>query len=260
MGYGKQLSELFIKAVGLAVCCALLCSCVNLRAAAAPQTEPAAGVSVIGQPMEVTVGANGQFQTLNEALAYCSRFYPVYQKDGCGVTIRILEGTTIREQIVCSAVDLSYITITADRTASYPEVPVEHTAAWTGDRDESRYNKPFLEANNGGRLPLIGCVFRLVSECSDANGYVCGMLCDKGSEGIVLDGGGFTHFFDGVIANNNSEITCRNGVLTDCGRYAAQARHISRVSVRGSDLSGAGQCAVYANRVSSVDARAAYLA
>ena len=206
------------------------------------------------------MGANGQFQTLNEALAYCSRFYPVYQKDGCGVTIRILEGTTIREQIVCSAVDLSYITITADRTASYPEVPVEHTAAWTGDRDESRYNKPFLEANNGGRLPLIGCVFRLVSECSDANGYVCGMLCDKGSEGIVLDGGGFTHFFDGVIANNNSEITCRNGVLTDCGRYAAQARHISRVSVRGSDLSGAGQCAVYANRVSSVDARAAYLA
>ena len=111
-----------------------------------------------------------------------------------------------------------------------------------------------------GRLPLVGCVFALASENNDENGYACGMLCDKGSVGTVLDGGGFVGFFDGVVANNNSEITCRNGVLQDCGRYAVQARHLSRVSVRGADLSGAGQCAVYANRVSQVDARAAWSA
>lgn len=285
MGYRKGLPGIFVSlaAAALLAGCALLsgsgeeappasvpASAASAPAASAPAggtpaltllpASQGAGRTVLAAPLEVTVGEGGQFATLGEALRYCSGFYPSYQQEGCAVTVRILEGTVLREQIVCSAIDLSYITITADQTDGYPQVPVEHTAAWTGDRDESRYNKPFLEANNGGRLPLVGCVFALASENNDENGYACGMLCDKGSVGTVLDGGGFVGFFDGVVANNNSEITCRNGVLQDCGRYAVQARHLSRVSVRGADLSGAGQCAVYANRVSQVDARAAWSA
>ena len=256
MGQPKKLPGIPLFAALILLACAALAGCAGLPPAG-PEPDPAA-LRVTAAPLEVTVGEAGQFQTLNEALDYCSGFYPAYRQSGCGITIRILEGTVLREQVVCSAIDLSYITITAEHSASYPSVPVEHSAAWTGERDESRYNKPFLEANNGARLPLIGCVFRLVSACGDASGYVCGMLCDKGSAGVILDGGGFENFFDGIIANNNSEITCRNGVLRGCGRYAAHARHISRISVRGADLSGAGQCALYANRISSIDARAAW--
>ncbi|MGN0995846.1 MAG: hypothetical protein ACI4PG_02975 [Candidatus Ventricola sp.] len=239
----------------LCLCAALLCclaGCGLAEALTLPEERTVADTA-----LEVTVGEEGMFSTLNDALTYCSGFYPAHPQGG-RIVIRILEGTVIREQILCSAIDLSYITITADKTKAYPNVPVEHDASWTGVRDESCYNRPFIEGNNGARLPLIDCVFRLISENNDDNGYVCGMLCEKGASGIILDGAGFIGFFDGIIANNNSEIICRNGVLTQCGRYAAHARHISRISVRGCDLSGAYRCAVYANRVSSVDARTAH--
>lgn len=257
MGQQKKLSGIPLVTALIVLVCVFVFGCAEVSpvgSEAQPKT-----LTVTADPLEVAVGEDGQFQTLNEALAYCSGFYPAYQQSGCGITIRILEGTVLREQIVCSAIDLSYITITAEQSESYPYVPVEHDATWTGERDESRYNKPFFEASNGARLPMIDCIFRLISTCNDENGYVCGMLCDKGSVGIILDGGGFENFFDGTIANNNSEITCRNGVLRSCGRYAAHARHISRISVRGADLSGAGQCAVYANRISMVDARSAWV-
>lgn len=258
MGCPKKLSECLTALAGVLLVGAFLVGCAAPPEPSATRALQEENSLVVTESIEVTVGEKGQFQSLNEALAYCSGYYPAYQSSGCRVSVRILEGTVLREQVVCSGIDLSYITITADKTAQYPSVPVQHTAAWTGERDESRYNKPFLEGNNGARLPQIDCVFTLTSPCNDQNGYVCGMLCDKGSAGIILDGGGFQGFFDGIIANNNSEITCRNGVLRDCGRYAAHARHISRISVRGTDLSEAGRCAIYADRASTVDARAAW--
>lgn len=212
------------------------------------------------QGLTVTCGKGGDFATLNDALTYCSRKSPVFSPATFPVNIVITQGTVITEQVKVYATDLSFIKISSETET----VEVRHSSEWTGNRDETRYNVPLFEGVYGARLPVIGTKFVLASDNSDTNGYACGMVCDRASVGVILNNCGFQSFFDGIIANNNSEITCRNGWLYGMERFAAHSRHISRVSVRGAYISaGWGDhrkgFALYANRESMIDARDAWL-
>lgn len=203
----------------------------------------------------VTVGAGGDFATINDALNYISMFYPMYRQGGIGVEIKILSGTTIAEQIGVQRIDLSYVTITAEDA----EVPVNGTGfvIFAGlDAHDLRGDVAFIGGENAAKLPTIGCLFKLIAQPTDGRGVV-GYFANRGSNGVVLAGAGFDGFYDGVIANNESSITIREGIARNCTRWGVHARHNGEVSARSCDLSNSGEIAAYADRVANLDAREA---
>lgn len=221
----------------------------------------------------VTVGAGGDFATINDALAYLSRYYPAYKAGGVKCEIQILAGTIITEQIFVERADLSYITITS--AASDNKVQVAPSNAWVGLAHDTRGNKPFFSAENGARLPCIKCLFSCIvpeggwvtTGDKEAVNCAVGYFCNRGSTGVisgftisgVLANVGFENFYDNIIANNNSEIVLREAYARGAARYGVMSRHISRVSARSANITNCGDTAAYADRASMLDVRHADL-
>ena len=220
----------------------------------------------------VTVGASGDFDNLNDAIAYLSQFYPTYKKGGINCYIKILAGTTINEQVYANQIDLQYITIIAepgtDNTETITIDGTSHTFVvvdvdatgfgHTANAHDARGNYPFIAGENAAKLPTIGCVFRLLPNTVESGKTVCGMLCNRGSEGVVLAASGFDGFYDGVIANNESSITIREGISRNMGRWGVHARHNGEVSARSCICTNCGVAAC-ADRVADLDVREAVL-
>lgn len=210
----------------------------------------------------ITVGENGDCQTINEAIERASKVYPAYKKRGIKVEIRILDGTIIDEQILVESLDLSYISITTDNADN--KVIVTPTAKnWDKNTvsHDSRGNMPFFAGEFGARLPVIKCLFSCTSptlHIDERDIGIVGYYCNRGSMGVMAVGSaypenttqsgageieaevGFEGFYDCVIANNNSEITLRECIARNAGRYGIMSRHISRVSARSADLTNCG--------------------
>lgn len=244
----------------------------------------------------VTVGtpASGDtrenYPSLTEAIQVLSKFYPSYRSGGIRCEVKILEGTTINEQIYVDGVDLSFITISKDGydTSSWsfddvapliasgsqftaggttytelPYVPV-NADGWRGVTHDSRGDVCLFRAENGGRLPQINAVFKLTS--NPQNLQVCGILCNRGAEAVVRTLCGFENFYDGVISNNESSITIREGVTMNCTRWGCHSRHNGEVSARSVIATGCGssatstECAAAcSDRIADLDVREAYL-
>lgn len=222
----------------------------------------------------VTVGEGGDFATINDALAYLSRYYPAYKASGIKCEIQIIAGTIITEQIFVERTDLSYITITS--AASDNKVQVAPSNDWGGIAHDTRGNKPFISGENGARLPCIKCLFSCIvpeggwvtTGVTEAINCAVGYFCNRGSTGVisgsantagVLANVGFENFYDNIIANNNSEIVLREAYARGAARYGVMSRHISRVSARSANITNSGDTAAYADRASMLDVRHADL-
>lgn len=238
-----------------------------------------ANESIVTKNKVVTVGANGDFPTINSALRYLSKFYPAYLDGGIECEVKILDGTIINEQIRLERIDLSHISITTDNADNTVQVDV---TGWGGITHDTRGNKPFFSAEYGARLPCIKCLFSCIvpeggwvtQKYTDENGnevdtnMAVGYFCNRGSTGVIagettysgstsqgLANVGFENFYDNIIANNNSEIVLREAIARNAGRYGVMARHISRVSARSADITNCADTAAYADRSSMMDVR-----
>ena len=241
-------------------------------------------------PVTVTVGQSGDFTSLNDAIQSLSTSYPIYKYGGLKAVIKILSGTTIAEQVYIDGFDLSWITIeyedynpssfnydsvaesiangtiVFDTTEGYNSVAVD-ASSWTsaGITHDTRGDVCLFRAENGGRLPIINCVFKLTTPNSSYP--VCGCLCNRGSEAIIKTLCGFIGFQDGVISNNESSITIREGITMNCSRWGCHARHNGEVSARSVIATGCANNVAYASeygaavadRVADMDVREAYL-
>ena len=236
----------------------------------------------------VTVGTKGDFTYINEAISYLSQSYPLYKNGGIKAIIKILRGTTISEQIYVDGLDLSWITIEYedynpsnliydnvaesiangtiifDTTTDYNSVSVD-ASSFIGVTHDTRGSVCLFRAENGGRLPIINCVFKLITP-NDSCGCA-GIVCNRGSEAIVKTLCGFIGFQDGVISNNESSITIREGITMNCSRWGCHARHNGEVSARSVIATGCATNTTYASeygaavadRVADMDVREAYL-
>lgn len=110
-------------------------------------------------PLAVSVGAGGDYATLNDALVHISRFRPVYGIPSIRATITLLTGFVMAEQIICDGVDLSWITITSvDGVVPVTETAITHVA---GPVDYGfAVITPVIAAIKGGKSPYINVVFR----------------------------------------------------------------------------------------------------
>lgn len=205
-------------------------------------------------PITLSVGASGDYSTLNEAFAAITEKYPAYAQGGLAIQIEIQSGTTINEQIIVQKADFSYVTIIAEDT--YVPVNVDgFTAKGLNTHDLRTPNDAaFIGGENGAGLPCIGCVFKLIQNTN--NLHVVAYFANRSSKGVVLSNSGFDGFYDGVISNNESSVTIREGIARNMSRYGVHARHNGEVSARSADLTGCTYGA-YADRVANLDAREA---
>ena len=95
--------------------------------------------------MTVTVGAGGDYPTINAALEYLSKLQPVYDFAGITATINLLTGFTMAEQVLVRGLDLGWITITgvdAETTITNTALTTDFTTADYGFSIRARYSYP----------------------------------------------------------------------------------------------------------------------
>ena len=103
--------------------------------------------------VEVTVGAAGDFLTINEALAALSRRRQGYVRGGVSATVRLLAGFTMAEQVIVSGVNLGWITIVGDD----PSTTINR--AYLIDLIPGGAGYAAFSALEAGVLPKIGQLF-----------------------------------------------------------------------------------------------------
>lgn len=210
------------------------------------------GDSTYTTAVTLTVGSGGDYQTLNAAFAAITEKYPAYAQGGLAIQIKILSGTTINEQIAVQRADFSYVTIIAED--AYVPVNVDGFTAQGFNTHDLRTpnNGAFIGGENGAGLPTIGCVFKLTQNTNDLK--IVAYFANRSSKGVVLASSGFDGFYDGVISNNESSVTIRQGIAKNMTRYGVHARHNGEVSARSADVTGC-QYGAYADRVANLDIR-----
>ena len=169
-----------------------------------------------------TVGSGGDFASINEALAFLSEFRPVYSTAGVIVTLSLLAGFVLNEQIICRGIDLSWIVITSvDATVAIDAGGLTDYFAFPALSSGAQY--PVFAAVHGGKTPAIDTIFTFSSVVPDRIGA---LALGVGSEIRVIDGG-FTLAYVGVACGYGGVFTANtmecDGVSISEGHYGFYA-------------------------------------
>lgn len=135
-----------------------------LATAASPAVAQGTGDSALSlgwleEGVTLQIG-EAAYPTLEAGLVAAARLGVGFSNGGISITLNIVSGTSIAEQLVFDGIDLSWIAITSDDAT----VPVERSALTAVQdvepNDESAgASYPFLFGRNGARLPRISCLF-----------------------------------------------------------------------------------------------------
>lgn len=233
---------------------------------------------------KVTVGTQGDFNSLNQALEFVSKKDSVYKSNGLRVEIELQAGFVLDEQIIVDGQDLGWITIT-----SIDPVVMIDGAGITEVVIESR--RPAFLGIHNAVLPVIGVQFDygtgpkgdgitvafgskvLLLAGSGVDNAIRGLGAYYGSEancymqGLTEGGAGtgagtqrgvsFKNCTNrAFMATYSSRINCARSILTNCsGDIAVYVIWNSEADVYQSDISGASGTAINARDASRVNAR-----
>lgn len=192
--------------------------------------------------VKVTVGAGGDFPTINAAVLHLSRFTP-----DLGVTaeVELMSGFVMSEQLLVDGLDLGWITITGvDAETVINEPSLTRVLALDV--------KPAFGVENG-TLPTIGQLFSFSSKGSpdDLRSGVCAYNVGRAS---ILDGCGVKNVgHHGIQAVGGSTINASDAVASGAGNHGVAASS-STINAAGVDASGAGGTGVGAYEGSTINA------
>lgn len=201
--------------------------------------------------LTVTVGAGGDFPTINAALIDLSRRRPGYVKGGFQTQVRLLNGFVMQEQVFANGVNLGWITITSEAA----EVFIDR-AYLVDSIPNGGY--PAFSAQNGGTLPVIGTLFTMMATGvgTDRNG----MLIADGGFARVLSGCGIRNAGgSGVLVLAAASLAANGSIFTGAGQNGASILGGSRATMQESNLSGAAGIGLNVQKGSSVEAENANL-
>ena len=102
--------------------------------------------------ISVTVGTDGTYPTINAALEYLTKRFPLYKAGGITATIQLRSGFVMREQVAVKGLNLGWITISSVDS----EVTIDHTFL-TATYGDGVY--PAFSGIGGAVLPLINALF-----------------------------------------------------------------------------------------------------
>lgn len=174
----------------------------------------------------LTVGAGGQFSTINAALETASKLkIRPYVFGGFTVEVRLLTGFVMAEQVYIKGIDLSYVIITSVDS----EVAITRSSLTIQIDGGSDSDFPVFSATNGGRLPIINVLFNM-----DASGSAAGRtfmyVRDVGSSGYVGQGKGCKNpGARGLEARYQAVIHAHQTIFTGAGNRALYALHQGRI-------------------------------
>lgn len=166
----------------------------------------------------VTVGENGDFQTINAAIEYLSQKRPEHVTSGeIKAEIQLLSGYTMQEQVFVENVDLSWIvitseasTVTIDRGSLTRRINVNQPPEFTISPAFACFN---------GFLPVIDVLFAM--NASGTANDQSGVFLDNGNC-IILPGGGVTNAaFIGLCATNGSNVIANGTDFSDAGNKSS---------------------------------------
>ena len=203
----------------------------------------------------VLVGETGDFPTINDALGnIVALYYPKYISGSrCPrVTIKLLPGFIMAEQVLVESLDLSWITITSDE----PETLVVRSALTTQGPSHDfggPYSWPVFGAYNGGFLPIIGQLFNMDSSGSGAYlSHTHGVFVFNNSRAIVLSGCGVKHSVINIYAVNSSIVEASGANLIESSSVSIQAINGSIVNAPNITASASGANNVIIARYNSI--------
>lgn len=239
---------------------------------------------ILTSAITYTVGENGDFDTINQALTHLSRFKPIF--NNMRVELNLLSGFVMTEQVKIVSRDFGWIRITSED----PEVVISRVALSVRD---GRWFSAWQLQNSVG--PIIECLFRMDTSGNatdrvgfylrgskivfgDSSGMLnsgernidcagCSSLVFEGSEetppnfsgalqiGVRVSNASQAHL-DGVIIANCGVVNlsvadaclvnAADATLTGAGLYGVDIGGPSWVSLNGADMSNAGRYGVRA--------------
>ena len=201
------------------------------------------GDTSLRENVKVTVGAGGDFPTINAAVLHLSRFTP-----DLGVTaeVELQSGFVMEEQLFVEGLDLGWITITgvdAETVINEPSL----TRVLIND------HKPAFGVTNG-TLPTIGQLFVFSSKGS-ADDMRSGVIANEVGRANILPGCGVKNAgLFGIHAIGGSTINADGANASGAGSDGIYATDGSTINAVGANASGAGQFSIVASADSTINA------
>lgn len=193
--------------------------------------------------VKVTVGAGGDFPTINAAVLYLSRFTPDH---GVTAEVELQSGFVMMEQLFVEGLVLGWITITgvdAETVINEPSLT----------RSLFANIKPAFGVMRG-TLPTIGQLFSFSSKGSVGD-LRSGVLAQVSGNAYILEGCGVKNAgYNGIHAGNASTISAKGAIASGAGSSGVAAYGSSRVYVAGVDASGAGNYGIAVGEGSIISA------
>lgn len=198
-------------------------------------------------PIDITVGAGGDFETINGALNYLSKMALAYTPgQSARATITLLSGFVMEEQVLVFHQDLSWITILSEDAI----VPVDATKITT-----SVYTLFPVFACRSASLPVIGAFFKMIN--MPPSGIIAGVMAVEQSAAVkILADCGFDGATYGCYAHHGASIQAGASRFINSTEFGMFANRTSRIAAYGADCRGSGTNAFYSSALSAIDAAA----
>lgn len=177
--------------------------------------------------LSCTVGETGDFIRLNDAITYFSQYYPGYAASGVTIRIFLLEDFVMREQVILSGIDLSWM-----------EVFSEHTVKIMRSALKNRVENylPVFSASRGGRLPLISALFDMEYVEGSKDISVAFLVHGAGSSvNFSTRAGCINAFGDGLLALSGASFCADNTLWNHCAGDGVSARSGATGSANASE-------------------------
>lgn len=201
--------------------------------------------------LTVSVGDNGDFSTINAALEnIVALYYPKYIQGGnCPrVTINLLSGFVMSEQVLVESLDLSWITI----SGVDPETIINRGAL----TKHFGLGYAAFAVNTGGFLPIIDQLFSM--DTSGISDNRVGVVATNNSRAIINPNCGIKNVpYSSIFAVNNSTISAESANASGASAYNIYATGNSTINAQGANASGAGARGIYAVNNSTINAESA---
>jgi len=163
------------------------------------------------------------------------------------VTIKLLQGFVMNEQVIVDSLDLSWITIIGDDI----ETTINRSALTKAISPYAAY--PAFGVMNGGFLPIIGQLFNMNTSGDSINRH--GIFAWGNSRAIILPGCGIKNAGSyGLYVLYSSQVEASNTDFSGAGQNAVDARECSSINVNASNVSHAGGNGFYAHCCSIINA------
>lgn len=197
----------------------------------------------------LTVGAGGDYATINEALTDVSRRRIIHRTSQVTTTLQLLSGFIMDEQVLVDGVDLGWVELTsADATVTITGSSMD-VGTIIVEGATARYA---FGADNGGVLPQINALFTVDGTGSASKRH--GITLVGGSKAFVGSGCGVTNApNNGVTLDGASTLLANTSNFSNAGGYGAFLYGGSTMIADYANFSYAGDDCVIATRSSKAN-------